>query len=191
MSRTITAGTVLAPRVLTTVTGASIAIPDPDRLIHLQFRRYAGCPVCNLHLRTVTGRLGEIEAAGIREVVVFHSTLAELLEYESALPFDVIADPGKALYREFGVESSLRAVFNPRGAAAVPAVMANLARSLPGGQRRLPPVRHTGGNLGLPADLLIDSAGRVVAVKYGQHAYDQWSVDELLEQLPGVGVSGA
>jgi hypothetical protein len=38
----------------------------------------------------------------------------------------------------------------------------------------------TNGNLGLPADLLIAGDGRVVAVKYGTHAYDQWSVDELL-----------
>jgi hypothetical protein len=26
-------------------------IPEPDRLVHLQFRRYAGCPICNMHLR--------------------------------------------------------------------------------------------------------------------------------------------
>ncbi|WP_197699067.1 hypothetical protein [Micromonospora inositola] len=27
--------------------------------------------------------------------------------------------------------------------------------------------------------------GRVVAAKYGEHVYDQWSVDELLALLPG------
>jgi hypothetical protein len=35
--------------------------------------------------------------------------------------------------------------------------------------------------LGLPADFLIDPAGRVVALRYGRHANDQWSVDELVE----------
>lgn len=39
--------------------------------------------------------------------------------------------------------------------------------------------------LGLPADFLIDSTGRVVAVKYGRHANDQWSVDELLRVSSG------
>jgi hypothetical protein len=34
--------------------------------------------------------------------------------------------------------------------------------------------------LGLPADFLIASDGRVLACKYGAHAYDQWSVDEIL-----------
>jgi hypothetical protein len=28
---------------------------------------------------------------------------------------------------------------------------------------------------------LLDPAGRVLACKYGTHAYDQWSVDELLD----------
>jgi hypothetical protein len=36
-------------------------------------------------------------------------------------------------------------------------------------------------HLGLPADLLIGSDGRVLATKYGSHADDQWSVDELLD----------
>ena len=43
------------------------------------------------------------------------------------------------------------------------------------------PMWPTGGSLGLPADLLIGSDGRVVATKYGVHADDQWSVDELLQ----------
>ena len=36
------------------------------------------------------------------------------------------------------------------------------------------------GSLGLPADFLIASDGRVLACKYGTHAFDQWSVDEIL-----------
>ncbi|WP_030429602.1 hypothetical protein [Allokutzneria albata] len=36
-----------------------------------------------------------------------------------------------------------------------------------------------GGRLGLPADFLIDRDGRVLAEKHGEHAYDQWSADEL------------
>jgi hypothetical protein len=32
----------------------------------------------------------------------------------------------------------------------------------------------------MPADFLIGADGAVVARKYGEHADDQWSVDELL-----------
>ena len=34
--------------------------------------------------------------------------------------------------------------------------------------------------LGLPADFLIEPDGRVREAKYGRHASDQWSVDELI-----------
>ena len=83
-------------RELTAVDGSKIPIPDPNRLIHLQFRRFAGCPICNLHLREIVRRHEEIAAAGIREVVIFHSPATELVDYD--LPFAVIADPGKHLY---------------------------------------------------------------------------------------------
>ncbi|MGW7379091.1 hypothetical protein [Streptomyces sp. NPDC054794] len=48
------------------------------------------------------------------------------------------------------------------------------------GRERLPATRPHGGRLGLPADFLIAPDGCVLAAKYGEHAYDQWSVDELL-----------
>jgi hypothetical protein len=39
----------------------------------------------------------------------------------------------------------------------------------------------TGGPTGLPAEFLVAADGLIKAVKYGRHAYDQWSVDEMLE----------
>lgn len=37
-----------------------------------------------------------------------------------------------------------------------------------------------GGQQGLPADLLLDGRGVIRAVKYGQHANDQWEVDDVV-----------
>src|SRR5205814_5057298 len=45
----------------------------------------------------------------------------------------------------------------------------------------LGPVKPTGGRFGLPADFLIAPDGQITALKYGRHAYDQWTVDELLD----------
>jgi hypothetical protein len=60
-------------------------------------------------------------------------------------------------------------------------VLVPILRQLPGVGGRPPANLHpTGGGLGLPADFLIDTDGRVIACKHGHHAYDQWSVDELL-----------
>jgi len=164
-----------------TVNGGSVTVPDPDMLVHLQFRRFAGCPICNVHLQSVVKRHAEITANGIREVVFFHSTPEELDTYVDDLPFDLVADPDRRLYRRFGVETSVRAIADPRSVA--PVVKGLMDRSL-AGKLRLKAGMHraNGGHLGLPADMLIDTNGTVIDAKYGKHAGDQWSVDELLQR---------
>jgi peroxiredoxin len=166
---------------LTGISDEPVAIPDPGgALTHLQFRRFAGCPICNLHLRSISARLDEITAAGVREVVVFHSSPAELRKYESELPFSVVGDPDRKLYQRFGVEASAKSILRPGAWRALPRGWWYAFRSALTKRRAPMPANPTNGNLGLPADMLIDADGRVVAVKYGKHAYDQWSVDELL-----------
>jgi peroxiredoxin len=162
--------------------GQQVRVPDPaGDYVHLQLRRFAGCPICNLHLRSIVTRHDEIRSHGIREVVVFHSTAAELTKHEAELPFPLIPDPERKLYRRLGVERRLRSLLSMR---ALGAALGGLTAAL--GKRAtkrgaLGPVKPTGGRLGLPADFLIAPDGRIAAVKYGQHAYDQWTVDELLD----------
>lgn len=166
----------LTDREFVSVTGERIQVPDPQRLVHLQFRRHAGCPICNLHLASVARRHDEISAAGIREVVFFHSPADELREHTTGLPFSTIADPTKRFYREFGVESGRRALLDPRSWGAI--IRGTILIAF--GRYRPPAVKQEHGRLSLPADFLIDSQGVVIAAKYGKHADDQWSVDELL-----------
>jgi peroxiredoxin len=163
-------GDIVAVHELPTLEAGPVRVPDPDKVMHLQFRRYAGCPICTLHLRAFAARLNELTVAGIREVVAFHSDREALLEHRAGLPFDVVPDPGKALYREFGVERSLRAVLHPSSWLA----------AVRGWSPSLGLRAGAGGHFGLPADFLIGSDGRVLACGYGAHANDQWSVDEVL-----------
>ena len=163
--------TVLRPRKLVDVLGGPVPIPNPEGFVHLQFRRFAGCPICNVHLQSIIRRHDEIVAAGIREVVVFHSSAQELRRHIVDLPFAVVADPDKVLYAEFGVRSSARALLNRRAMAPV---LGPTIRRLATRGSRAPANNHpTGGRLGLPADFLIDCGGRVVVCKHGSHAYDQ------------------
>jgi peroxiredoxin len=175
----------IARRTVAGVSTEAISIPDSDRLVHLQFRRFAGCPVCNLHLQSFRRRHQEIAAAGIREVVVFHSTADDLRPYAGDLPFAVIADPDKRLYREFGVKSSLRALFDPRAWPAILRGIMNSAVSIVRDKQAVPSLAPDGGRFGLPADFVIAPDGRVLARKYGTHADDQWSVEEVVTLARG------
>lgn len=163
-------------RTFESVTGEQVPVPDPGRLVHLQFRRFAGCPVCHLHLRSFVRRHEEVEAAGIREVVFFHSSAEELRPHVADLPFAVIPDPDKLVYAEYGVQSTPRSLLDPRAwGAIVRGIVNTLVTRAP-----MPSMNPAGGRYGLPGDFLIAPDGRVVARKLGVHADDQWSVDEVL-----------
>src|SRR5258708_911067 len=98
-----------------TIQGWSLSVPNAGApFLHLQFLRFAGPSVCNFHIRSFVRRDLEIRSAGITEVVIFHSTKEELLPYRRNFPFEVIADPEKRLYEQYGVGSSLAALFDPR-----------------------------------------------------------------------------
>jgi peroxiredoxin len=144
-------------------------------------RRYAGCPICSLHLRSFTRRKDELEQAGVREVVVFHSSAEELRKVHTDLPFDVVPDPARSLYRALGVTTSPLALLDPRGLfAAARATVARASSNPAAGVRD--------GSFGLPADFLVTPGGIVRALKYGAHADDQWSIDEVLSLAEGLEV---
>ena len=173
-------GAVVSTRELETIEGKSVSVPATAGRTHVQFRRFAGCPICNLHLRSFAQRHQEVADAGITEVVFFHSPVKELRGYQSSLPFAVVADPRRERYGEFGVEARLRALTHPRAWRAAARGYADFIA-----HRKDPAHAGVGSgdgstHFGLPADFLLDPDGTVVAVHYGRHADDQWSVDELL-----------
>ena len=165
---------------LESVTGESVKLPDPNRLVHLQLRRFVDCPICNTHIAEVRGRAREIEAAGIKEVIVFHSSAQSIRSYQKDVPFVLVGDPKKALYKELGVNASLGFLSRK----ALGAAMRGVAHGHFG-------LRLSGGPAGLPGDFLIAPSGRIIAVKYGTHAYDQWSVDELIALAKGAALQAA
>lgn len=190
-ARRIVPGARVAPRELVTIAGLRLVVPDREHLVHLQFRRFAGCPICSFHLRSFARRGAELGAAGVREVVLFHSSADELRRYAGDLPLALAADPEKELYREFGVESSPRALLDPRAWPAILRAVAHGLWMMVREGRPLPPLDPAGGRIGLPADFLIAPDGRVLASKYGRHADDQWSVDEVLALARPVAAPGS
>jgi peroxiredoxin len=171
--RQIKPGDLVEPCVLESVQGDAVQIPPPaQNMLHLQFRRFAGCPICNLHLQSFILRHRELAENQIQEVAVFHSPKSAMLEHQLSAPFPFVADPDKKLYKAFGVEASIMSVLNPK---AWPSAVKGLFKQGPGFPSR------GESALGLPADFLIDSTGMVITVYYGKHASDQLEFDELLE----------
>jgi peroxiredoxin len=170
----------LAPvRHIRLLSGNVVDLADGQAVTHLQFRRFAGCPVCDLHLRSFIRRRSEVDAL-LREIVVFHSHPIDLAAYAGDIPFSLVADPSKKLYAAYGCERNVSALLNPR---AWPTISRAVVAALPGvisGSKPVPPLFPDEGRYGLPADFLISPAGIVTAAHYGEHAGDQWSVDTVL-----------
>jgi len=174
-------GERVPPFSLETLSHGRIRVPD-GRYTHLQFRRFAGCPVCNLHLRTFSAHLPRLDAVGVRTIAFFHSSEASMRPYQGELPLAVVPDPDRRWYEAFGVEESTLSVAHPSAMWAGLKGLATVPSS---------PIVGEGGHSGLPADFLIDATGAIVAVRYGSHANDQWSVDEVIALAGGGRAGGA
>ena len=173
-------GTAVPPLPFTDVTGTPVPVPRSEGLVHIQFRRFAGCPICNLHLRSFTVGHSDLQAAGVAEVVLFHSPAEELRSYADALPFPLVADPERTHYQAYGVERGARALLDPHAWPTIGRAVLRGTGMMLRGRERPPAARPLGGRLGLPADFLIGPDGLLRAVHYGTHAADQWSVAEVL-----------
>lgn len=164
------AGDTLAAFTLETLSHGSLQVPSGG-LLHLQFRRFAGCPVCNIHLRSFARGLERLAAAEVQTVAFFHSSAETMRPYHADLPFPVVPDPERRWYQRFGVERSALA-------AAHPKAMWSALRGLVGAPSN--PFRGEGGKDGLPADFLVGPGGALVAVHYGRHAADHWELEQVI-----------
>lgn len=144
------------------------------RTVLLKFYRFATCPVCNLHLHRFIHEYKTLEALGLTTIVLYHSPAEKLDATEVAgVPFDLVADPDKRIFRAFGAERSWAGMF-------APAVWRDYARALAAG---FPPGMLTsdGGITGQPADFLIDANGTIAFAHYGRHYADSLTAADLAD----------
>jgi peroxiredoxin len=169
-NKRLTVGDLAPPIRAIDVRGSDVIVPGRwSGLTHVQFLRFAGCPVCNLHLQEFIERNAELSAAGIREIILFHSDANFIDDYYGELPFDMIADPQRETYVQYRIEKSPWAILSP---GAWPGLVKAYRLKKAG--------KIDSTTFGLPADFLIDSSGRIVHCNYGADSSDQWSVDHVL-----------
>lgn len=74
----------------------------------LSFMRYAGCPFCDMTLIKLVERYQNFSARGL-EVVTFFQSPADTIEayvLQRQPPFSLVADPDRAVYDLYRIESS-------------------------------------------------------------------------------------
>ncbi len=151
----------------------------------LKFYRYATCPVCNLHVQGFVKEHEALAKAGLTTVMVFHSTRDYSEEnFGTKAPFDIVADPEKQIFRDYGVEASWRGLFSL-------AVIRDYAKAIVKGFFSLPLLGNAGGDKGQPADFLIDGEGVIRYAHYGKHFSDSTTASESIRIFQDLGFANA
>jgi len=141
------------------------------------FLRYYGCPLCQYDIHLYAEGYGRIRAAGGQLFVVlqsFPATLRAKLAPDS-LPFPIICDPDRALYRAFDIRPapSKEAMGGGNTEEKIKAVR---AMGLKHGE-------YEGDELQLPAAFVVTGNLRLTYVRYGENVGDVPTVDELVGYL--------
>lgn len=95
--------------VVPSLQGTEVALGDyRGRKLLLSFFRYGACPLCNLRLTFLVDAYPRWQEQGLDVVAVFESPAERLLETVASgpIPFAVIPDPARALYKTYGVTAS-------------------------------------------------------------------------------------
>jgi peroxiredoxin len=147
------------------------------RHLLLSFYRFASCPFCNLRVHELIERAPELDRRALALVAVFQSARAGILKYvgRQRPPFPIIADPDRELYRQYGVESSLRGLLAGVALHAGRAVKSMSMGFLPGPM--------DGGMTLVPADFLIGPDGAILTAYYGREISDHLPVEAILATL--------
>lgn len=151
--------------------------------VWLAFYRYAGCPLCNLHLYESSLWLDSMPRSDLKMIAVFESAgekFEDVGAWDCSVPLTLISDPEKKHYETFGVDARLLAAFTP-------VVVPRLIRALRQGFRQGP----IGGELGqVPGHFLIDETGVIEQAYYGRHIDDHmpWpTIQAFVEKRAGAG----
>ncbi len=143
------------------------------RQLLLSFYRYAGCPLCNYRLERLIILLPRFRRLGLDMVAVFQSpkdSIRFYVENRHEAPFPIVADPGRELYRKYGVENSWKGLF--RGALRFDTL-------LRAARRGFYPGKIEGNPATVPADFLIDADLIVREAYYGRDVGDHLSTDVI------------
>jgi peroxiredoxin len=159
------------------LSGKTVSLEDyKNKNLLVKFYRFATCPVCNLHLRNFVKQYDELKKEGLEVVIIYHSPKWRMEKnFPQDIPFELLSDPGKNIFRKYGVESSLAGMFSWR---LMRDYMLALKAGYPTGM-----LSHDGGVMGHPADFIINKQGKIVFAHYGKNYADSLSIKQVIDVL--------
>ncbi len=137
----------------------------PQR-VWLSFFRDANCPLCIVRKEQLEKVMATLEPGALTLVAVFESPAADVRAWRDVHRpgFLTVADPGRTLYEQYGVATSVRAAVRLQ-----PWVRLIASKRLT--RAHLRPRRH-GAMTRVPADFLIEGNGVIRDAFYGQDVGD-------------------
>ena len=97
---TLSVGQIIPAIRTGNIHGTEISIPDSNLITHLQFRRFAGCPACNLHLQSFSRRMNRVITtipSEAMEALVNYPWPGNIRELQNLIERAVILSPAAVL----------------------------------------------------------------------------------------------
>lgn len=138
----------------------------------LSFFRFASCPFCNLRMRELVTRYGEL-GDDFTIIAVFDSPIDNLIRHalRHEAPFPVLADADNTYYKAYGVEHSV--------AGMLKGIFLRMPTLLKGMFAGYIPTTFKGSPTTMPADFLIDREGVIQMAYYGGDDGDHLPFDSV------------
>ncbi len=89
--------------------GNNINLEDyKEKKLLLSFFRYASCALCNLRISQLIQEYDALKEKGLFIIAFFQSSMESMEQYvgKQEVPFPLIPDPERKIYKLFGVEKS-------------------------------------------------------------------------------------
>lgn len=153
--------------------GHEVSLQDVlGKRLLLSFFRYGSCPLCNLRMSFLIEAYPRLHEAGLEMIAVFESPpdIVRVTVGRQPIPFAVIPDPHRTLYKRYGVTASLFGYV--RGALRFSTFREAFRRGFHLG-------RTDGAVTQLPAEFLIDEHGTIARAYYGRDIGDHLALDEI------------
>jgi len=163
----------------TTIDGKSFHLSDfRGQKIFLSFFRNGACALCNLRVHEISEQQKAFDAAGIKVIAVFESTIEEMKPFvgKQQLSFTLLSDPMGKIYQQYGVQNSpeiIQEVMRSGSASGKVAEAADAGFNL---------IPQEGANFfRIPAEVLIDENFGIVKIHHCTALIDHLTINEILK----------